>query len=56
MTGTETGETRKKKAASETKYSYPSCDLNAWAKPDAFLVCGDCGEPVEVEPTDQDDD
>ena len=50
------GETRKNKAASMTKYSCPSCDLNAWAKPDAFLVCGDCGEPMEVEPTDQDDD
>jgi predicted SprT family Zn-dependent metalloprotease len=33
---------RRKKAASKTKYTCPGCDLNAWAKPDAHLVCGEC--------------
>jgi transcription elongation factor Elf1 len=48
--------TRKKKAASKTKFTCPACDLNAWAKPEAFLVCGDCAEPMDAEPVDQDDD
>lgn len=42
---------RKKKAASKTKYTCPSCGLNAWAKPDAPLVCGTCQEPMEAENT-----
>jgi hypothetical protein len=33
---------RKKKAASKTKYTCPNCDQNAWAKPDAGLICGIC--------------
>jgi len=33
---------RKKKAASKTKYACPDCGLNAWAKPDVSLLCGDC--------------
>jgi predicted SprT family Zn-dependent metalloprotease len=49
-------EKQKKKRASKTKYVCPGCDLNAWAKPDAFLVCGDCGEPMEAEPADQGDE
>jgi len=40
-------ETRKKKAASKTKYTCPSCDLNAWAKPDSELVCGECELTLE---------
>ena len=36
--------TRKKKAASKTKYTCPICELNAWAKPNALLVCGVCQE------------
>jgi predicted SprT family Zn-dependent metalloprotease len=39
----------KKKAASKTKYSCPACDANAWAKPDANLICGDCDEPMKAE-------
>jgi hypothetical protein len=39
----------KKKAASKTKYTCPLCDLNAWAKPDARLICGDCSEEMEAE-------
>jgi hypothetical protein len=41
--------TRKKKAASKTKYTCPACGLNAWAKPDAHLICGDCREDLEAE-------
>ena len=37
------------KARSKTKYTCPSCGQNAWAKPVASLVCGDCGEPMEGE-------
>jgi predicted SprT family Zn-dependent metalloprotease len=33
---------RKTKAASKTKYTCPSCDQNAWAKPGATLICGEC--------------
>src|SRR6266568_3258693 len=40
---------RKKKAASKTKYTCPGCGLNAWAKPDAPLVCGSCQKPMEAE-------
>ena len=43
------GITRKKKAASKTKYACPTCNLNAWAKPDANLWCGDCQEPMEAD-------
>jgi predicted SprT family Zn-dependent metalloprotease len=40
---------RKKKAASKTKYTCPVCGLNAWAKPQAPLVCGDCQERMQAE-------
>jgi predicted SprT family Zn-dependent metalloprotease len=42
-------EKRKKKLASKTKYTCPSCGLNAWAKPNAPLVCGDCQVSLESE-------
>jgi predicted SprT family Zn-dependent metalloprotease len=45
----ESDSTRKKKAASKTKYSCPECGLNAWAKPEAPLVCGDCKAEMEAE-------
>jgi hypothetical protein len=48
-------ETRKKKAASKTKYTCPGCGLNAWAKPDANLVCGDCGERMEFQRPDDEE-
>ena len=35
------------KAKSKTKFSCPSCGQNAWAKPDAALICGECEEPME---------
>jgi hypothetical protein len=30
------------KKASKTKFTCPECGLNAWAKPDAHLICGEC--------------
>ncbi|WFS69541.1 SprT-like domain-containing protein (plasmid) [Agrobacterium leguminum] len=33
---------RAKKTASKTCYTCPSCGLNAWAKPNARLMCADC--------------
>jgi predicted SprT family Zn-dependent metalloprotease len=48
--------TRKKKAASKTKYTCPVCELNAWAKPGVYLVCGDCEEDMEAEEQDQAED
>ena len=41
--------TRKKKAASKTKYTCPGCGTNAWAKPGTNLVCGDCNEAMEAD-------
>jgi hypothetical protein len=41
--------TRKKKAASKTKYTCPGCGLNAWAKPDVVLLCGACEVELEAE-------
>jgi hypothetical protein len=38
------GSGRAKKAASKTKFTCPECGLNAWAKPDAILICGECYE------------
>jgi ribosomal protein L37E len=35
---------RAKKAASKTKYTCRECGQNAWAKPDAKLICGGCYE------------
>lgn len=31
-----------RKRRSKTKYTCPTCALNAWAKPDVKLVCGSC--------------
>jgi hypothetical protein len=38
------GVSRKKKTASKTKYTCPTCGTNAWAKPQAKLICGGCYE------------
>jgi len=46
---------RRKKAASKTKYTCPSCGLNAWAKPEAPLVCGNCQEPMQAENVEGDE-
>jgi hypothetical protein len=45
----EAAKVRKKKAASKTRYTCPACDLNAWAKPGAHLVCGECEEVMAAE-------
>jgi hypothetical protein len=34
----------KAKKASKTKFTCPDCAQNAWAKPDALLICGACYE------------
>jgi len=44
---------RKKKTASKTCYTCPSCGLNAWAKPQVALICGDCDEALEAEAMDE---
>ena len=31
---------------SKTKFSCPECEQNAWAKPDASLICGLCETPM----------
>jgi hypothetical protein len=41
--------TRKAKKASKTKYTCPSCGLNAWAKPQTRLICGVCHDDDEGE-------
>lgn len=38
----------KVKRASKTKFTCPSCDANAWGKPDLNLVCGKCDEHMEI--------
>jgi ribosomal protein S27AE len=45
------GESRKKKAASKTKYTCPTCGANAWAKPEPRLICGTCYEEDDQEIT-----
>ena len=39
----------KAKKASKTKFTCPDCGQNAWAKPDALLICGTCYEDGEGE-------
>src|SRR5215211_1055217 len=34
----------KAKKSSKTKFTCPECGQNAWAKPDALLLCGECYE------------
>lgn len=43
------GEEKQKKRQSKTKYTCPGCGVNAWAKPETHLVCGDCMEPMAPE-------
>jgi hypothetical protein len=52
----EAAATRKKKAASKTRYTCPGCQQNAWAKPDAKLICGKCEEAMEAAEPEQDED
>ncbi|KPV50900.1 hypothetical protein SE17_24245, partial [Kouleothrix aurantiaca] len=40
------GDAAAKKRASKTKYTCEECGQNAWAKPGARLICGDCELPM----------
>jgi len=33
----------------KAKYICPDCGQNAWAKPGARLVCGDCMQPMQAD-------
>jgi len=35
------------KKSSKTKFTCPDCGQNAWAKPDALLLCGECYDEGE---------
>jgi hypothetical protein len=37
----------KAKKSSKTKFTCPDCGQNAWAKPDALLICGECFDEGE---------
>jgi hypothetical protein len=41
------GKEAKAKKASKTKFTCPDCGQNAWAKPDAVLICGTCYDEGE---------
>jgi SprT-like family len=41
------GKQAKAKRASKTKFTCAECGQNAWAKPDALLICGNCYEGGE---------
>ncbi len=47
------GAGKKKPRTSKAKYTCPECGLNAWAKPGAHLVCGDCDCPMLGEDANQ---
>lgn len=38
---------RIKKGSKRTKYTCPTCDTNAYGKPDLSLICGECDEYME---------
>lgn len=38
-----------KKATTRTKYTCPDCYLNAWAKPNIKLMCGECETHMEAQ-------
>lgn len=42
----------KKPTNTRAKYSCPDCGLNAWAKPSANLMCGDCETSMEEDVAD----
>lgn len=47
-------EEEKEKKKSKVKYTCEWCGQNAWAKPNASLVCGDCMEKMEGEENAED--
>jgi len=38
---------RPRRRRQRRKYTCPQCGLNAWAKPDVILLCGECGKELE---------
>ena len=46
---------RRKQPRSKMKYSCPECGQNAWAKPDAKLMCGECEQMMECEAEENED-
>jgi predicted SprT family Zn-dependent metalloprotease len=40
---------RVQKAASKTRYTCPKCNLHAWVKPNADLICANCAAPEKGE-------
>jgi predicted SprT family Zn-dependent metalloprotease len=42
-----------KKPSSKIKYSCPDGHINAWAKPNAKLVCGECSQQLKREDEDE---
>lgn len=53
--GLKGGSAAKKKRASKTKYSCAECGQNAWAKPGAKLICGECRQPMIAEDADDEE-
>lgn len=45
-------EAKQKPKSSKLKYTCPECGQNAWAKPDAKLMCGECEQSMEYETED----
>lgn len=43
------GERPRQKGKNKVKYTCPSCGQNAWAKPDANLLCGECMEEMDAQ-------
>lgn len=39
---------RVKKGSKRVKYTCPTCELNAYGKPDIHIVCGECNETMEA--------
>ena len=39
---------KERTASSKTKFTCPECAQNAWAKPDAALICGICQRPMQT--------
>lgn len=44
----------KPRKKSKVKYTCPDCEFNAWAKPNASVMCGEC--EVKMTPEDDEDD
>lgn len=48
-----TSPARVRSNSSKTKYTCQDCGLNAWAKPDAHLLCGECGNRLAADDSAQ---